>query len=103
MVGRRRLGIAAFLMFGTLRVIPAVAEETECLSFGAEFRDLRQATAISLAKIGDGSSRVYFIKRDVVQKGCPSHMPTCRDKAYLVPGDESSSQAQKVSSSAPHM
>jgi hypothetical protein len=31
---------------------------------------------------------VNFVKRDVFQKGCPNSSAACKDKAYLVPGDE---------------
>lgn len=34
---------------------------------------------------GSGNQRIYFVKEEA---GCPSHSTGCRQKSYLVPGDE---------------
>jgi hypothetical protein len=88
MARKKNLSAAALGFCGALWAGSALAEDFECLYFGAEFEDLRQASAVALARIGGGSPRVNFVKRDAVRKGCPSSSLACREKAYLVPGDE---------------
>jgi hypothetical protein len=88
MAGGRKIKAAACAFLGVVWSAPSLAEDGECRSFGVEFRDLYRASTLSLARIGDRSPRVNFIKREDIREGCPSKAPACRDKAYLVPGNE---------------
>lgn len=88
MTGRNTAGAAAFAFLGLFWATPSLAEDSDCLSFGVEFENLQQASGISLARVANVSPRVNFVKREVIQKGCPGNTPACQDKAYLVPGDE---------------
>jgi hypothetical protein len=88
MVGRRRMRRAGFVLVGVLWAGPSLAQGSECTSFGLGLDRLDSGTIVPLGRINDLFPRVNFVKRSVIQKGCPSSRSGCRDKAYLIPGDE---------------
>lgn len=74
-------------LLSALWVQPVVAQGSGCFSFGYGI-DSIEAGGFTLGQVNALSSRVNFVKRDVLQKGCPNSSAACQDKAYLVPGDE---------------
>jgi hypothetical protein len=88
MVGGRRVKAAAIVLLGFAGADPSFAESAECLHFGYELENLETESAVSLGRINNLSPRVNFVKREAFQKGCPNSSAACKDKAYLVPGDE---------------
>jgi len=88
MGGGSKTKAAGILLLGLVWTGPSFAESAGCFHFGYEIENLEAASAVSLARINDRSPRVNFVKREVIQKGCPSTSAACKDKAYLVPGDE---------------
>jgi hypothetical protein len=62
----------------------AHAEAGDCNGF----QNLEAKTTISLGVVNAGMSRVNFIKSASAQKTCPNSSHECRDKGYLVPGDQ---------------
>lgn len=85
---RRNMRAAAIALLSFAWAGPSFAESGGCFHFGYELKDLDAESAVSLGRINDRSPRVNFVKREVLQKGCPNASAACRDKAYLVPGDE---------------
>jgi hypothetical protein len=78
---------AAFVLLGLVSAAPALAQGADCsFYFGVE--NLDADNAVSLGRINGLGPRVNFVKSADIQKGCPSGAASCRDKAYLVPGDE---------------
>ncbi len=65
---------------------PALAEDGEapgeCLGI-----DFDQQHPIAIARIKPDMPRVHFIKSVTDDAACPADTATCRQKAYLVPGD----------------
>jgi hypothetical protein len=88
MAGRRKMKAAALVLLGVASAGPAFAESTGCFHFGYELKNLEADGAVSLGRINDLSPRVNFVKREVFQTGCPNTSEACKDKAYLVPGNE---------------
>lgn len=86
MIVKRKAGAAALLIGGIVLAGPALAQSTDCFSFGYGSSRL-DAGSVSLGRINDVSPRVNFVKRSDLL-GCPNASAACRDKAYLVPGDE---------------
>jgi hypothetical protein len=72
--------IAATLV---IAACPARAEDVRC----GEFPDLSANPTMALGHVASGAPRVYFLKDALMQPGCPSGMPACAERAYLVPGD----------------
>ena len=62
----------------------ARADDSACDGFGT----LEPNKPLSLGTVTSASPRVNFVKSGLDQKGCPSSAPECRDRAYLVPGDQ---------------
>jgi len=87
MAGGRKSRAAALGLLGVFWAGSAFAQDTGCFSFGYGIDDL-EAGGFILGRVNALSPRVNFVKRDVLQKGCPASNAACRDKAYLVPGDE---------------
>jgi len=78
---------AAFVLLGVMGAGPALAQGAECsFYFGAENFDADDAVA--LGRINALSPRTNFVKSAAIRKGCPDGSAACRDKPYLVPGDE---------------
>ena len=78
---------AAFVLLGIIGAGPALAQGAECsFYFGVE--NLEADDAVALGRINKLTPRTNFVKPSVIQKGCPNASAACRDKAYLVPGDE---------------
>ncbi|MBQ0824409.1 hypothetical protein KBI52_29875 [Microvirga sp. HBU67558] len=88
MIRRRGKRIAAAVLLGAAWAGPALAESAGCFHFGYDLKDLEANRDVYLGRINTLAPRVNFVKRDVFQKGCPSSSAACRDKPYLVPGDE---------------
>jgi len=75
---------AAVLLLGLMSAAPTLAQGADCsFYFGVE--NLDADGAVSLGRV---NARTNFVKTGDVQKGCPSSAAVCRDRAYLVPGDE---------------
>jgi hypothetical protein len=79
---------AAIMLLGFAWAGPSLAESAGCFHFGYELKSLETDGTVSLGRISDLSRRVNFVKREVFQKGCPNGSEACKDKAFLVPGDE---------------
>jgi hypothetical protein len=78
---------AAFVLLGIIGAGPALAQGAECsFYFGVE--NLDADDAVALGRINKLAPRTNFVKSADIQKGCPNASAACRDKAYLVPGDE---------------
>lgn len=77
---RKLVAIGVSLAFGG----PALAAgPSQCNGW----EDLEPATKISLATVS-GSGRVNFVKNDAEQAGCPSGLPACQRKGFVVGGDQ---------------
>ncbi len=84
---RGEMTAAATALLGLVWAGPSFAESAGCFHFGYELGSLETAGVV-LGRINNLSPRVNFVKRDVFQKGCPNGSAACKDRAYLVPGDE---------------
>ncbi|WP_262296868.1 hypothetical protein [Microvirga sesbaniae] len=80
--------LAAVLLLLTGWAGPSRAEGAGCFHFGYELQDLEANRDVYLGRINALAPRVNFVKRAVFGKGCPNSSAACKDKAYLVPGDE---------------
>ena len=40
-----------------------------------------------VAVVQSSTPRSYFVKDDVLKRGCPNDSAACKDRAYLTPGD----------------
>jgi hypothetical protein len=63
---------------------PAPAQTQDCSGFD----ELGPDAALSIAAVADPGPRVNFIKNGSTAKGCPSGTEACRERAFLVPGDQ---------------
>jgi hypothetical protein len=81
-----RAGLLGFVVaLNTAVTAPcAWADDSTCEGFGT----LEPNKPLSLGTVTSASPRVNFVKGALDQKGCPSTAPECRDRAYLVPGDQ---------------
>jgi hypothetical protein len=84
----RKTELAVIVLLGATWACPPVAASAGCFHFGYELENLNADGAVSFGRINNLSPRVHFVKREVFQKGCPNDSVACKDKAYLVLGDE---------------
>ncbi len=80
--------LMAFVILGLACAGHVWAKDAGCFHLGAQVDELGGLEGVLLAKVNNLSRRVHFVKRDVFKKGCPNASPECREKAYLIPGDE---------------
>lgn len=88
---RTRLGKAtALAALCVLWAGPSFAEGTLCLSYGYEDPGRTVNGPIVLGRVNDLSGRVHFLKNPLLKTdaACPNTSAACREKAYLVPGNE---------------
>lgn len=85
---RRIVRTAACVLLCALWGGPSLAEDTGCFHFGYDLDTLGANDAVPLGRINDRTPRTNFVKREELQKGCPSADAKCQEKSYLVPGDE---------------
>jgi hypothetical protein len=88
MARRDKVKPAVIVLLGVAWASPSFAESAGCFHFGYDLGNLASNGSVSLGRINNLSPRVNFVKREVFQKGCPNSSAACKDKAYLVPGDE---------------
>jgi hypothetical protein len=83
-VRARRLIGSTIALIALAAAVPAVAEEAagDCLGF--DF-DVKKPAVIS--RIGAAAPRTFFVRSAWENPSCPADTATCRDHAYLVPGD----------------
>lgn len=84
----REARLAALAVSCLLGAVPALAEGTDCFSYGYEDPGRSVNGPIALGRVNNQSPRVHFLETSILQSGCPSQDAACRSKAYLVPGDE---------------
>jgi hypothetical protein len=88
MVRKRKVKAAALAALGVLWASPSFAEGTDCFSYGYEDPGRSVTGPIALGRVNNQSPRVNFLKTSILKAGCPSTSAACKDKAFLVPGDE---------------
>jgi hypothetical protein len=71
-------------LFSAIIATTAHAQAGDCNGF----RNLEAETTISLGVVNAGTPRVNFIKSASAERTCPNSGNDCRDKGYLVPGDQ---------------
>lgn len=59
------------------------AEEADCVGYGS----LSETPDLTIGRIQEGASRIYFVKNRSDAKACPAAADACRARAYLVPGN----------------
>jgi hypothetical protein len=88
MVSKRNATGMALAALAVLCATPAQAEGTDCFSYGYEDPGRSVTGPVALGRVTDQSPRVHFLKTSILKAGCPATNAACRDKAFLVPGDE---------------
>lgn len=88
MVQTRGKNVAVLVSLGMLWAAPSLAEGTDCFSYGYEDPGRSVNGPITLGMVKAGAPRINFLKTSILKAGCPSMDSACRDKAFLVPGDD---------------
>jgi hypothetical protein len=88
MIRKHKVKAIALAAFGALWADPSLAEGTDCFSYGYEDPGRSVTGPVVLGRVNNQSPRVNFLKTSILKAGCPNLSAACRDKAYLVPGDE---------------
>jgi hypothetical protein len=88
MIFARSKFIVAFAILGFACAGSVSAKDAGCFHLGAHVDELGGLDGVLLAEVNNLSSRAHFVKSDVLKKGCPNTSLECREKEYLVSGDE---------------
>lgn len=78
----KNLTIACALAIGVAS--NAHAQSGDCVGFDS----VAPEATLLLGTVNDSAPKTFFVKGAGLQKSCPSDSAACRDKAYLVPGDQ---------------
>lgn len=78
----KKLTIACAITLGAAS--NAFAQSGDCIGF----ESLAPEATLLLGTVNDSAPKTYFVKNAGLQKSCPSDNAVCREKAYLVPGDQ---------------
>jgi hypothetical protein len=72
--------VASFFVLAS----PTRAEDRDCNGFGS----LQDNPQLTLGRVNAGVPRAYFLLNGREAKECPSDSPRCRQRSYLVSGDQ---------------
>lgn len=78
----KNLTIACALAIGA--VSNAHSQSSDCVGF----ESVGPEATLSLGTVNDSAPKTFFVKGAGLQKSCPNDSAACREKAYLVPGDQ---------------
>ena len=77
--------LAAIVAIALMAAVPAWGDELDaCYGYG----NLKEQPDLAIAKIVGTAGRVPFVRNPEGSNGCPNATDACRDRAYLVPGNQ---------------
>jgi hypothetical protein len=89
---RRTFGPSMSILFRAAALLPlffalavaARAEDRDCNGFGS----LNDNPQLTVGRVNDSVPRAYFLRSGGEAKECPADSPRCRQRSYLVSGDQ---------------